>query len=221
MGLEMRDVVVSRGGFRLYIESLVVYNGEIVVVRGPNGSGKTTLLKTVAGLYTPLRGLIEIGGVVVFRRCCGEPYVNVPPEKRRVGYLPQNLVLFPHMSVYENIAYPLRALGLDKREVSERVSRLVRFVGLEGLEERMPHQLSYGQMQRVALARALAAGPRILLLDEPFSNIDQESRRELRRELIDLIRRTGVATLIVSHDPGDTESADRVLYLREGVLSIQ
>ena len=215
MGLEIRDLIVVRGSFTLEIPQLVVEKGKIVLVQGPNGSGKTTLLKSIAGLVTPAKGVIRIGDEIVFKRY-SKTEVNLPPEKRGVGYVPQDLLLFPHMTVYENIAYPLRARKLSKNEIKKRVEELLELVGLKGYENKKPHQLSGGEKQRVALARALATDPKILLLDEPFSSIDHESRNRLRDEIVKIIRSIGVTTLFVSHCIGDSVVADTVLFMRRG-----
>ncbi|MGC9121324.1 MAG: ABC transporter ATP-binding protein [Thermogladius sp.] len=215
-GLEVRDLLVLVGSFSVRVGYLGVGRGEIAVIQGPNGAGKTTLLKAIAGIIRPVRGTIVIGGEVVFK-ADKRVEVNKPPEKRRVGYLPQDLLLFPHMSVYENIAYAMR--GRKIRPDREKVSEILELVGLRGLENRMPRELSYGQQQRVALARALASNPRVLLLDEPFANIDVESRRELRKEIARLVKALGVPTVIVSHDLEDLAVADKPYLMNRGVLS--
>ncbi len=214
-GLEVRDLFVVIGGFTVKASELYVERGEIAVIQGPNGAGKTTLLKAIAGLVKPVKGLIVIGGEVVFK-ADKKVEVNKPPEKRRVGYLPQNLLLFPHMSVYENIAYAMKGRGL--KPDPKAIGGLLELVGLRGLERKMPAELSYGQQQRLALARALASNPRILLLDEPFSSIDPESRRELRQEIVKIIKTLGIPTLIVSHDVEDLSIADRPYFMNKGVL---
>jgi ABC-type sulfate/molybdate transport systems ATPase subunit len=215
-GLEVRDLLVLVGSFSVRVGYLGVGRGEIAVIQGPNGAGKTTLLKAIAGIIRPVRGTIVIGGEVVFK-ADKRVEVNKPPEKRRVGFLPQDLLLFPHMSVYENIAYAMR--GRKIRPDREKVSEILELVGLRGLENRMPRELSYGQQQRVALARALASNPRVLLLDEPFANIDVESRRELRKEIARLVKALGVPTVIVSHDLEDLAIADKPYLMNRGVLS--
>ncbi|MGC9012398.1 ABC transporter ATP-binding protein [Thermogladius sp.] len=215
-GLEVRDLLVLVGSFSVRVGYLGVGRGEIAVIQGPNGAGKTTLLKAIAGIIRPVRGTIVIGGEVVFK-ADKRVEVNKPPEKRRVGFLPQDLLLFPHMSVYENIAYAMR--GRKIRPDREKVSEILELVGLRGLENRMPRELSYGQQQRVALARALASNPRVLLLDEPFANIDVESRRELRKEIARLVKALGVPTVIVSHDLEDLAIADKPYSMNRGVLS--
>jgi len=215
-GLEVRDLLVLVGSFSVRVGYLGVGRGEIAVIQGPNGAGKTTLLKAIAGIIRPVRGTIVIGGEVVFK-ADKRVEVNKSPEKRRVGFLPQDLLLFPHMSVYENIAYAMR--GRKIRPDREKVGEVLELVGLRGLENRMPRELSYGQQQRVALARALASNPRVLLLDEPFANIDVESRRGLRKEIARLVKALGVPTVIVSHDLEDLAVADKPYSMDRGVLS--
>jgi ABC-type sulfate/molybdate transport systems ATPase subunit len=214
-GLEVRDLIVVIGGFRVMAEKLVVARGEIAVIQGPNGAGKTTLLKAIAGLVKPVRGLIVIEGETVLKANV-KTEVNKPPEKRRVGYLPQNLLLFPHMTVYENIAFAMKGRGI--KPDSMKVSEVLDLVGLKGLENRRPFELSYGQQQRVALARTLASNPRVLLLDEPFSNIDVEFKWELRREVSRIVRTLGLPTILVSHDLEDLSIADKQFLMNKGVL---
>ncbi len=218
IGLLIKDLMAQIGSFKLFIEELSVYRGEIVSVIGPNGSGKTTLLKTIAGLLKPLQGEIHINGELVYKSHRNKVLINIPPEKRVVGYLPQNYLLFPHMTVWDNIAYPLRAHGSDKRIIEERVQELIDLLNLRGLEKKRVNELSGGQAQRVALARALASKPKILLLDEPFSNIDQESRESIRRWLKEIIENIRITTLIVSHDPSDRILSNRVIYMRNGII---
>ncbi|WP_440059938.1 ABC transporter ATP-binding protein [Thermogladius sp. 4427co] len=215
VGLLVKDLVVEIKTFRLVVDELVVRDDEIAVITGPNGAGKTTLIKAIAGLIKPSRGLITIGGEVVFK-AFGRVEVNKPPEKRRVGYLPQNLLLFPHMTVYDNVAYAIRGRGI--KPDPRRVREILEFVGLKGLEKRKPGELSYGQQQRLALARALAVNSRLLLLDEPFSSIDIDSRRELRKEIARLIKILRIPTLIVSHDVEDSSIADAFYSIDRGIL---
>ncbi|MHC1600849.1 MAG: ABC transporter ATP-binding protein [Candidatus Nezhaarchaeales archaeon] len=187
--------------------------GEVAVIIGPSGSGKTTLLKLVAGLLKVDSGRILIGDVEV-----ASPTRHVPPQARYVGYLPQDYALFPHLTVYENIALALRARGA-RDNVKERALELIDFVGLRGYEEKYPHQLSGGQQQRVALARALAAEPKILLLDEPLSALDVKTRERLRGELRQLLKELEITTLYVTHDLNDaTAISDKLAILIHGRL---
>lgn len=165
------------------------------VLLGESGAGKTTLLRALAGLV-PAEG---------------EPFPGLPPERRPVGYLPQDLALFPHMTAWENVAFPLRGKGRKERALA-----LLERVGLLPLAERYPRELSGGQRQRVALARALARDPKLLLLDEPTSALDPLTRDRVFGELVALIRDTGLPTLAVSHDPALAQVADRLAVLGSG-----
>lgn len=185
---------------------LTVSAGELVAVLGASGCGKTTLLRSVAGLVTPTSGTIAVGGTVV----ASGGVERVPIERRQVGLVFQDYALFGSMTVAENVAY---GIGRDP----DRVRALLERVGLEGLEARRPSQLSGGQQQRVALARALAPRPTLLLLDEPFANVDAERRAELGASLRAALASEGRAALLVTHDRVDALSlADRVLVLVPG-----
>lgn len=185
---------------------LEVHSGEIVTLVGPSGCGKTTTLRLVAGLESLDSGSIFIGGA---------DQSKVPPGKRGVGYVFQDYALFPHLTVQANVEFGLR--GLDRGLRSIRSREAIDLVGLSGLEARYPRELSGGQQQRVALARSLAPRPKILLLDEPFSNADPQLRRRLRHELLEIVRGSGVAALWVTHDQDEGMLvADRVVLMREG-----
>jgi sulfate transport system ATP-binding protein len=192
--------------------SLDVAGGELVALLGPSGSGKTTLLRAVAGLEQ------VDGGNVFF----GDIDANgLSLRERRIGFVFQHYALFRHMRVFDNIAFGLRARPRTRRpsehEIRQRVRELLNLVQLEGLEARYPAQLSGGQRQRVALARALAIEPRVLLLDEPFGALDARVRKDLRKWLKDLHRRTGHTTLFVTHDQDEAfELADRIAILDLG-----
>jgi iron(III) transport system ATP-binding protein len=189
---------------------LEIRDRELVAVVGQSGCGKTTLLRIIAGLEVPDSGKVTIGGKVV-----AGPGSWTAPEHRGVGMVFQDFALFPHLKVEQNIAYGLNHLPRAARK--ERIQRMLELVDLEGLGGRYPHQLSGGQQQRVALARALAPEPKVLLLDEPFSNLDAPLKASLRDGLTKVIRRTGVPTLLVVHDVEDVVVlANRVAVLREG-----
>ncbi len=189
---------------------VTVSTGEVVAVVGESGCGKTTLLRMIAGLETPDDGVIRIGDRVV-----AGPSEWVPPERREVGMVFQDFALFPHLRARENVEYGLHAL--PRRDRRSRAERMLARVGLADYGGRYPHELSGGQQQRVALARALAPEPRLLLLDEPFSNLDATLKAELRDELADILRRTAVPTLLVVHDAEDVFLlAERVTVLRAG-----
>jgi iron(III) transport system ATP-binding protein len=188
---------------------LEVAGGEIVALLGPSGCGKTTLLRTIAGFERPDDGLVEIGG----RRVAGED-AWVPPEGRGVGMVFQDYALFPHLTVAENIGF-----GLPRRDRAQRVPTLLALVDLCGLGGRYPHELSGGQQQRVALARALAPAPRVVLLDEPWSNVDPQLRAELRHEVAAVLRPLDVTALLVTHDREEAFSlADRIALMRDGEI---
>ena len=190
--------------------SLEVRSGEVVVIAGESGSGKTTLLRMVAGLERPDRGEIRIGDRVVFG-----PDRVVPPEERGVGMVFQDYALFPHLPVRRNVGFGLA--GRPRAERDRRVDELVEHVGLGGLGHRYPHELSGGQQQRVALARALAPSPSLLLLDEPFSNLDSGLRDRMRSEVLRIIGAAGATALVVGPDRGDAAVlAERLVLLRAG-----
>jgi iron(III) transport system ATP-binding protein len=192
--------------------SLELHPGEILVLLGPSGSGKTTTLRLIAGLELPDRGEIKIRGVSAAGR--GRA---LPPEARRVGMVFQDYALFPHMTVNDNIRFALHAF--PKHEQPDRINEALRLVGLTGLGERLPHQLSGGQQQRVAIARALAPQPPVILLDEPFSNLDTALRDHVRSELRTILRNAQTSAIIVTHDQAEALAiADRIALLHEGVL---
>jgi len=195
---------------------LEVERGEILVLLGPSGCGKTTLLRSVAGLERPDAGEIYLEKELVFSR---EKKISVPPYKRRVGMVFQNYALWPHMNVFDNIAYPLRVKGFSRGETRRRVEEILALVHLEGLERRYPHELSGGQQQRAALARALVMEPRLLLLDEPLSNLDARLREELREELKRIQREVGITMIYVTHDQAEAMAiADRIALMERGRL---
>jgi iron(III) transport system ATP-binding protein len=187
---------------------LCVRRGEFVALLGPSGCGKTTLLRLIAGFEQPDGGTIAIDG----RPVAGGTWV--PPERRHVGMVFQDYALFPHLTVSDNVAF-----GLDRKDRAVRVSEALRLVGLSGLEARYPAELSGGQQQRVALARALAPRPAVVLLDEPWSNIDPLRRASMRDELCAILRTAGVTTVLVTHDREEAFSlADRIAVMHEGSI---
>lgn len=196
--------------------TLEAHEGELLAVVGPSGCGKTTLLRLLAGLEVPDAGAITLGGDPLFSKA---QRVSVPPHKRRVGMVFQNYALWPHKNVFENVAYPLHVQGLSKGEVQQEVAGVLSQVRLEGLEKRHPDQLSGGQQQRVALARALVMRPRLLLLDEPLSNLDAHLREEMRFEIKRIQRETGVTIVHVTHDQAEAMAiADRIAVMKQGRL---
>ncbi len=185
---------------------------EMVVLFGPSGSGKSLTLRAIAGLLRPDRGLIELPNGVVFD---SERGTDVAPQGRNVGYVVQDLALFPHLSVAENIGFALH--GWPAAERRQRTEELVELLGLKGLERRLPGSISGGQQQRVALGRALAARPHVLLLDEPFSALDAPIRNALRREVSGLRRQLGLVALFVTHDLHEAYAlADRIAVYDDG-----
>lgn len=204
------DVSARLGSFRY--EAAFDAADEIVVLFGHSGAGKSLTLQFAAGLLRPERGRIAIEGRTVFDAAAG---VNLPPQARNVGYVVQELSLFEHMSVAENVAFGIPR-GVDR---GRRVAELLALLGLEGLGERRPATLSGGQRQRVALARALARDARLLLLDEPFSALDESLRTALRRELLRLRRELGLTIVFVTHDLREAHLlADRLAVFDEGRL---
>jgi len=194
--------------------SLTVAEGQLVVLLGPSGCGKTTLLRCVAGLETPDGGTIEIGGRLMFGR---DGRIQVPTHKRDIGMVFQNYALWPHMTVEQNVAYPLRVRGIARQERSRQAREALALVECEMLAERLPSAISGGQQQRVALARALVARPGLMLFDEPLSNLDYRLRAQLRHQLRDLHRTLGFTGLYVTHDQTEAMQLGTVVaVLKEG-----
>ena len=188
--------------------SLEVESGTLLALLGPSGCGKTTLLRLIAGLERPHEGTIEVAG-----RTVASDSVHLPPERRQVGLVFQEYALFPHLSVEDNVGFGLTR-GSDPET---RVRDLLGQVGLDGLGSRMPHELSGGQQQRVALARALAPGPRLIMLDEPFSNLDPSLREGVRSEVRRVLRAANATAIIVTHDQEEALSlADEVAVMMDG-----
>jgi iron(III) transport system ATP-binding protein len=177
--------------------SFEVETGKLLTLLGPSGCGKTTTLRSIAGLEEPDAGEIQLGSSVVFSRSRG---VSLPSNRRRVGMVFQSYAIWPHMTVFQNVAYPLEGSGVSRNEVRKRVARVLGLVGLEALMERPAPFLSGGQQQRVALARALVAEPEVLLLDEPLSNLDAKLREQMRIELRAVQPRVGLTAVYVTHD---------------------
>jgi iron(III) transport system ATP-binding protein len=194
--------------------SLDVAPGEVVVLLGPSGCGKTTLLRCIAGLETPTSGTVQISGRVVYS---GESNVRVPPEQRRVSMMFQSYALWPHMTVSENVAYPLKAQRIPRAERGAMVSRALERVGIAELADQYPNQLSGGQQQRVALARCLVVRPSVVLFDEPLSNVDAKVREQLRLELIEMQRELQYSAIYVTHDQEEAmQIAHRIAVMKAG-----
>ncbi|MGE3153514.1 MAG: ABC transporter ATP-binding protein [Nitrospiraceae bacterium] len=212
--LELRRISCAYQSNRSAITdiSLTVGSGEIVCLLGPSGCGKTTTLRAIAGFEPVVAGEIYLAGNLM-----SSPSVQVPTEARSVGMVFQEYALFPHLRVADNITFGLTKLPAAQRQA--RVTAMLELTGLVGLEHRYPHELSGGQQQRVALARALAHHPVVLLLDEPFSNLDPDMASKMRRELHILLKRTNITTILVTHDHEAAFAiADRIAVLNEGRL---
>jgi iron(III) transport system ATP-binding protein len=196
--------------------SFELRKGEVVALLGPSGSGKTTLLRAIAGLDHPDQGRIALGDRVLYDSGTG---AAVPPEKRGLGLVFQSYALWPHKTVFENVAYPLRLRKIPAAAIRTRALAALHDIGLDGMAERYPHQLSGGQQQRVALARAIVYDPELLLLDEPLSNLDAKLREEARVWLRELIERLHISAVCVTHDQVEALAiADRVLLLDRGKI---
>jgi putative spermidine/putrescine transport system ATP-binding protein len=188
--------------------SFAIMPGELIALLGPSGCGKTTLLQIIAGFLRPSAGEVRLDG----RRIN-----HVPANRRRVGMVFQNYALFPHLSVFENVAYGLRARKAPSAAMNDKTAEMLALVKMTGLAKRLPNQLSGGQQQRVALARALAIEPGVVLLDEPFSALDKNLRLDMQIEIKGLLKNYGVTSIIVTHDQEEALSmADRIVVLNRG-----
>jgi iron(III) transport system ATP-binding protein len=199
--------------------SMTLNPGEVVALLGASGSGKTTLLRSVAGLEQPSRGKITIGGSMLFDSAAG---IDMPVEKRNLGLVFQSYALWPHRTVFENVAYGLRLRNITAAEIDQRVTQALNNLGLGALAQRLPHQLSGGQQQRVAIARALVYNPPVVLMDEPLSNLDAKLREEARAWLRELIVRLHISALVVTHDQTEAMAmSDKILLLNFGKIEQQ
>ncbi len=206
--VELRNVLKEWEDFRLEIGELTVEDGEFLTLLGPSGCGKTTTLRMIAGFERPDRGEILFDG---------RPVNDLPPYERGIGIVFQDYALFPHMTVFKNVAFGLEMKRLSKPEIERKVRWALEIVGLIGLENRYPEQLSGGQQQRVALARALVVEPEVLLLDEPLSNLDAKIRERLRGEIRRIQRELGITTLYVTHDQEEAMAiSDRIAVMNFG-----
>ena len=209
--LRVEAVRKSRGSHAvLHGVDLTVPSGAIVALLGASGCGKTTLLRLVAGFEAADAGTITLG-----TRRLEAPGIHIPAEQRRIGYVPQEGTLFPHLSVADNVAF-----GLSRAERrGGRAAEAIRLTGLDGLEQRFPHQISGGQQQRTALARALAPGPGLILLDEPFNALELGLRRSVSADVVALLRKSGATAVLVTHDPDEAFArADLVAVMRHGLV---
>ncbi len=200
--------------------SFSLRKGETLALLGESGSGKTTLLRMIAGLEKPTKGSITLQNKIVFNK--EDNITNsifIRPEKRNVGLFFQHYALFPHLAVFENIAYGLNSKLYNKSQKKERVEEMLSLVELPNYEKRFPHELSGGQQQRIALARALAPKPELLLLDEPFSNLDEQLKGEVRQQIKAILKKTQTTTILVTHDLQDALSlADNLAVMRNGKI---
>ncbi|MFQ5945703.1 MAG: ABC transporter ATP-binding protein [Anaerolineae bacterium] len=210
--------VVETKGLKKYFDEvravdgvdLAIREGEFLVILGPSGCGKTTLMRAIAGLEQPTAGEVLIGGKVVN---------GLPPRARQVAMVFQSYALYPHMSVFDNIAFPLRAQSVPKQEIDRQVRGAATTLGVDKLLDRKPRQLSGGERQRVALCRALVRVPTVMLLDEPLSNLDAKLRASARDELQRLQRRLGITTIFVTHDQVEAMGlGDRIVVMNEGTV---
>lgn len=216
-GSAVKDYVILNCISKRYADVTAVCNVDIKVAKGeffsllgPSGCGKTTTLRLIAGLDCLSGGSISIEG-----RLVSDPTFFIPPEKRSIGIVFQDYALFPHMTVFENVAFGL--YGQNKNHIGKRVTDLLSLTGLSGMNNKYPHELSGGQRQRVALARSLAPAPKVMLLDEPFSNLDAELRESLRNETKQILKETDTTVILVTHDQEEAFSlSDRVGLLNAG-----
>jgi iron(III) transport system ATP-binding protein len=213
--LEISHLKVSLGN-RLILDDLSfsLAEGQIAALLGPSGCGKTTLLRSIAGLIQPSDGTIRFGKQLVSLSS-----LVMPSHKRKIGYVPQEGALFPHLNVADNIAFGLDRSVFTKDQIRQTTKEMLNLIGLQGFENRMPNQLSGGQQTRVALARALAIKPAIVLLDEPFSALDAALRGDLRADVIELLRKSNTTAILVTHDREEAlVSADVVALMRDGQI---
>ena len=212
--VELRNVTLAYGNFVAVNDvSLSIAKGEFVTLLGPSGCGKTTILRSIAGLVQPSSGEIEVAG----RRID-----NIPIHKRNIGLVFQNYALFPHKSVFDNIAFGLKYRNVEKSVIAQKVTRALDMVRLPGVEKKLPSELSGGQQQRIALARAIVIEPDVLLLDEPLSALDANLREEMRTELKTIQREVGITTIFVTHDQEEALAmSDRVVVMNKGIIEQQ
>ena len=213
--LEVVDLQVLLGNKVILDDlSLSLAEGQIAALLGPSGCGKTTLLRAIAGLIRPSEGQIRFGKALV-----SFSSVHLPPHKRKIGYVPQEGALFPHLNIEDNIAFGIDRATFTKQQIHQITKEMLALTGMEGFGQRMPHRLSGGQQTRVALARALAIKPAIVLLDEPFSALDAQLRSELRADVINLLRSQNTTAILVTHDREEgLVSADVIALMREGKI---
>jgi iron(III) transport system ATP-binding protein len=217
-GVVELDRLTKRFGAEVAVRevSLTVAPGEFVTLLGPSGCGKTTTLRCIAGLESPDAGEIRIDGQVVASRARG---IHLPPEDRDIGMVFQSYAVWPHMTVFDNVAYGLRVRRVGRSDVQDRTTRALELVGLAHLADRYATKLSGGQRQRVALARAIVYRPKVILFDEPLSNLDAKLREQMRVELVRLQHDVGITSIYVTHDQSEAlVMSDRVVVMHAGVI---
>lgn len=209
MKLELKDISMKFDQVTAVNNlNITINDGELVCLLGPSGCGKSTTLFILAGLYKPSSGQLYFGDKLVN---------NIEPENREIGMVFQNYALYPHMTVLDNIKFPLKMAKVPKKEAQERATEMAKLVQIEHLLDRKPKQLSGGQQQRVAIARALVKKPKLLLLDEPLSNLDARLRLEMREEIRRIQQEVGITTIFVTHDQEEAMSiSDRILLMKDG-----
>ena len=191
-----------------------VQDGEFITLLGPSGCGKTTMLRIIAGFEKPTKGRLFIGDKEV-----SSDDVFLPPEKRGIGMVFQSYAVWPHMNVFDNVAYPLKIQKMPKKEIKKKVDNILKVVHLSQYADRMPSQLSGGQQQRIALGRALVAEPSLLLLDEPLSNLDAKLREKMRYEIKEIQKNLNITVIFVTHDQVEAMTmSDKVVVLNAGVV---
>lgn len=210
LSLQNLTLAYTKGTAAVEGLNLEVAEGELVSLLGPSGCGKTTTMRAIAGLLVPRAGAVHLAG---------QNITHLPANKRDIGLVFQSYALFPHLSAFENVAFGLRLRRVEKGELERRVMEALRTVGLADFADRLPAQLSGGQQQRIALARAFVIRPRLLLLDEPLSNLDAKLRLEMRAELRRIQRELGITMLYVTHDQGEALAlSDRIVIMRLGKI---
>jgi iron(III) transport system ATP-binding protein len=215
MSVEIANLKMGYGSHPVVDDLCATFQANAIsVLLGPSGCGKTTILRCIAGLEQPSEGTIRIADRVVFSH---SGRINLPPDRRELGMVFQSNAIWPHMTVFQNVALPLRARRTDPDELRARVDETLAMVGLAAMRDRRATQLSGGQQQRVAIARCIVARPKLMLLDEPLSNLDARLRVDMRRELKELQQRTGLTMLFVTHDQEEAMSlADEIFLFQDG-----
>lgn len=211
----LRNITKNYGNVQVLKElDTEFHDGEFVTLLGPSGCGKTTTLRMIAGFERPTAGEILIDGKVV-----SSSDVFVPPEERGLGMVFQSYAVWPHMNVFDNVAYPLKIKKKSKSEIKDKVTKMLEEMGLSDYEKRMPSELSGGQQQRVALGRALVSEPKVLLCDEPLSNLDAKLREKMRIEIKEIQKKYGITVVYVTHDLSEAiHMSDRIFVLSEGLV---